>query len=228
MTFCTSKTQRLPRGFFLTFEGPEAAGKTTQLERLAEKLQKTGYDVCRTREPGGTMLGERLRVHIKEENTDEPVSSEAELLMIGAARAQLVNRVILPALNNGKIVLCDRFIDSTTVYQGYARGLDAAFIQHMHEMTTQGRMPDLTVVIDIDVHAGQRRTDARTPQENYAGSDRFENETLDFHEKVREGFLRTARENPGRVCVIDGNQSLTDVHSAILERVEHAIERMAQ
>ena len=137
----------MEKGLFITFEGPDGSGKSTQLRILAEWLKQQGRQVYLTREPGGTLLAEKIRALLLDKG-DEPVSPEAELLLFGASRAQHVRRVILPFLENGGIVLCDRFLDSTTAYQGYARGLDMTFINQLHHFCVCGRMPDLTFLLD--------------------------------------------------------------------------------
>lgn len=209
-------------GFFITFEGPEGAGKSTQIRRLAHDLGQRGYAVCVTREPGGTRLGERLRRLIKHFPGPEPVAPEAELLMFGASRAQLVRQVILPHLAGGGLVLCDRFADSTTVYQGLGRRLDAAFIQAMHRVTIGGRWPDLTFLLDLDVDAGLAR--ARQRRGNRPGpADRIEAESRAFHQAVREGFLALARTEPRRFRIVDAAADPDTVHACILAEVDRAL-----
>lgn len=209
-------------GFFVTFEGPEGAGKTTQIELLNRVLSARGYAVTVTREPGGTRLGERLRELIKHFDDPEGVAPEAELLLFGASRAQHVRLVIGPHLARGGIVLCDRFADSTTVYQGLARGLDPAFIAAMHRFTLGTRWPDLTFVMDLDVDAGFER--ARQRQLAAPGpADRIEAESRPFHEAVRRGFLELAAREPGRVRVIAAAAAPDVVHARILEELDRAL-----
>lgn len=209
-------------GFFVTFEGPEGAGKTTQIDLLSRVLSARGFDVKVTREPGGTRLGERLRELIKHFDDPEGVVPEAELLLFGASRAQHLRLVIAPHLDRGGIVLCDRFADSTTVYQGLARGLDPAFIQALHHFTIGDRWPDLTFVMDLDVDAGFARTRSRrlaTP----GPADRIEAESRPFHEAVRRGFLELAASDPRRFRVIAAAAAPEVVHARILEELDHAL-----
>jgi len=208
----------------VSFEGPEGGGKSTQVQMLAIALRELGYDVCRTREPGGTPLGERLRETLKGLGTDDVPCPVAELLLFGASRAQLMKHVIRPVLARGGIVLCDRFADSTTVYQGCARGLSVAFIRQMHELTLDGRWPDVTVLLDLDPDTGfdRRARELGTA----APADRFEAESRDFHQRVRQGFLTVAESAPDRVSVVDATRSAQDVHRQILDLVHHAIVRL--
>jgi dTMP kinase len=209
-------------GYFVTFEGPEGAGKTTQIERLAQVLGQRGYAVKVTREPGGTRLGERLRELIKHFDAAEGVAPEAELLMFGASRAQHLRVVILPHLAAGGVVLCDRFADSTTVYQGLARGLDRAFIDAMHRFTIGSRWPDLTVLLDLRVEAGLAR--ARHRQSAVPGPvDRIEAEPQGFHEAVRQGFLALAQAEPRRFRIVDAAMDADTVHARIVEEIDRAL-----
>ena len=208
------------KGLFITLEGPEGAGKSTQLERLAATLAKRGCDVLQTREPGGTALGEELRRLIKYFGEPGEVGAEAELLMFGASRAQLMREVILPHLSRGGVVISDRFADSTTVYQGYARQLDTDFIERMHTLTLCGRWPDLTLLLDVDMETGYSRIRARRGE---AAPDRIEAESRDFHQAVREGFLRLAEAHPERIAVICAAVTPDQVHKRIMEVVDRAL-----
>ncbi len=212
----------IPGGFFITFEGPEGAGKTTQVERLAEALRRRGYRLCVTREPGGTALGERLRDLVKHGVGPGSLTPEAEVLLFGASRAQLVREVILPCLGEGGVVICDRFADSTTVYQGLARGLDPAFIEAMHRFTVGRRWPDLTVLLDLDVEVGLARVRGRGA-DRPGPPDRIEAECRAFHEAVRRGFLRIARAQPDRFRVIDAGADAETVHGRVLAEVDRAL-----
>ncbi len=212
----------IPNGFFITLEGPEGAGKSTQIRLLANKLRQ--YDVLETREPGGTVLGEKLRQLIKHFDGPEKVTPETELLLFGACRAQLVQHVIRPQLQNGGIVICDRFADSTTVYQGVARGLDSDFIEHMHSFTVGSCWPNLTFLLDLDVDTGFERSFLRNGARDPA--DRIEAESRAFHQKVRQGFLNLAKQHADRIKVIDASRKPEDVHRQILEITKRAIEKI--
>ena len=208
-------------GLFISFEGPEGAGKTTQAKLVADTLRGRGYDVCEAREPGGTRLGEQLRQLLTHSDPAEAVSPEAELLMFGASRAQLMQRLVLPHLQRGGVVVCDRFADSTTVYQGVARGLDRAFIDRMHALTMAGRWPDLTLLLDLPAQAGLERT--RQRKCSSVPCDRFEAEPGAFHEAVRAGFLQLAAAFPDRVTIIDASDPADTVRRRVMEIVDRAL-----
>lgn len=205
-------------GKFITLEGPEGAGKTTLIKNIRDTLQQRGYETLVSREPGGTSVGEELRRIVK--HSSEPVSLETELLIFSAARAQLVRQVFLPFLNQYKdgIILCDRFMDSTTVYQGYARGYDLERIDHLHRIAVGSCVPDLTLLLDLPVEVGFQRAGMRGN-----GTDRFESQAIVFHEKVRRGYLELAKQNPERFCVLDATKSpervYGDANVAIRERL---------
>ncbi|MBT3288811.1 MAG: dTMP kinase [Victivallales bacterium] len=207
-------------GLLLTFEGPEGAGKSTQISLLADVLRQRDRNVLTTREPGGTPLGEELRRLIKHFGGPDSVSDEAELLMFGASRAQLMSHVIQPHLDAGGVVLCDRFADSTTVYQGLARGLDAGFIERLHEFTLGHRWPDLTILLDVTVDTGFARVHSR---QDDGPVDRIEAESRQFHEAVREGFLTLAKRHPERFFVTSGEGDPAAIHQTILEALDHAL-----
>lgn len=207
-------------GMFITFEGSEGSGKTTQIRLLEERLKGESCDVVTTREPGGTPLGEQLR-GVLMSSGKEDISAEAELLLFSASRVQHVKRLILPQLRNGGVVLCDRFIDSTTAYQGYARGLDMDFINKLNDFATCGRYPDITFVLDLDVETGFSRL--RKRYEGQEVHDRIEAESRAFHTSVRKGFLDLARKYPARIKVIDANRPIELVQADIWWEVYHAI-----
>ena len=190
-------------GTFITFEGGEGCGKSTQIRLLAERLGAAGLTVRVLREPGGTVIGEAVRGILL-----DPLHGEmcvaAEILLYEASRAQLVEQVVRPALAAGEIVVCDRFFDSTTAYQGYARGIDLTRISEMNHAATNGLAPDRTLVLDIDPAVGLRRATAY-------GTDRLESEDLAFHQAVRDGFLAIAHAEPARVRVIDASDSVASV-----------------
>ena len=210
----------IPNGLFITLEGPEGGGKTTQASRLAGALRQRGFEVCETREPGGTPLGEELRSLVKHFGGPGAVCPEAELLLFGASRAQLMRAVILPHLARGGAVVCDRFADSTTVYQGFVRGLDPEFIERLHRLTVGERWPDLTLLLDVDASAGLRRTAARSQASQF---DRLEAEPREFHDRVRDGFLRLADAHPARIRVVDAGEAPDQVHRQMMEVVDRVI-----
>ena len=205
-------------GLFITFEGVEGAGKSTQCRLLADALRSRGREVLVTREPGGTPLGEELRALVKHFQGPGGIVPEAELLMFCAARAQIVRQALLPLLNRGGVVICDRFADSTTVYQGFARGLDLGVIRTLQTFATAGRMPDLTFVLDLDADAGLARTKVRA--EANAHTDRFEQEGRAFHEKIRAGFLQLAAAEPARFRVLPATLPAAELHQRVLAEVD--------
>jgi len=195
-------------GLFITLEGPEGAGKSTNREYLAERLREQGIDVLLTREPGGTPLAERIRALLLDPS-DEPMAADTELLLVFAARAQHLQQVIRPALARGCVVLCDRFTDATYAYQGGGRGLSVERIAQL-ELFVQGELrPDLTLIFDLPVEIGLARAAAR------GRLDRFEQEGRGFFEAVREAYLQRAAQAPQRYRVLDAGQSLAQVQADI-------------
>lgn len=208
------------RGLFITIEGPEGAGKTTQARLLYEHF-RPNYPVLYTREPGGTRIGERIRVLLLDEGHRE-MTAQTETLLFAAARAQFVSEVVEPALREGRLVLSERYVDASLAYQGYARGVGIEIVREVNAVSTRGLLPDLTLLIDIDAHAGLERARRAAGKEGRQGrGDRLEQEDLAFHVRVREGFLAIAREWPNRVQVVDGNRAQPLVHAEIVQRVEH-------
>ena len=200
-------------GFFLTFEGVEGSGKSTQQALLARRLRGAGHGVRELREPGYTELGERLRPLLLRSGGTPPAPA-AELFLYLAARAQLAAEVIAPALARGQVVICDRFVDSTTAYQGYGRGFDLALIERLNRTATGGVWPDVTVLLDLDPAVGLARRAARRE-----GLDRFEQEALAFHQRVREGYRALARAEPDRFVVLDGGQDPAALAAEVWARV---------
>ncbi|RMH72260.1 MAG: dTMP kinase [Gemmatimonadetes bacterium] len=197
------------QGLFITFEGIEGSGKSTQIQLLAERLQAQNYTCVVTREPGGTALAEKIRdLLLDPEHTT--MSPRAELLLYAASRNQHLHEKIIPALERGDIVICDRFYDSTTAYQGAGRVLEPALIQTVTDVAVGSHRPDLTFFIDVPVAVGLDRIRQRHGQ-----LDRLESETLDFHERVREGYLAIAQNEPERVVLIDGMQPIPAVQQQI-------------
>ncbi|WP_417778216.1 dTMP kinase [Stutzerimonas xanthomarina] len=205
-------------GLFITLEGPEGAGKSTNREYLAQRLRDRGLDVVLTREPGGTPLAESIR-ELLLAPADEPMNSDTELLLVFAARAQHLAQVIRPALARGAVVLCDRFTDATYAYQGGGRGLSTQRIEQL-ESFVQGEMrPDLTLIFDLPVEVGLSRAAAR------GRLDRFEQEGLGFFEAVRSTYLSRARDDLQRYRIVDASQSLTAVQQDLEELLPEVLER---
>lgn len=209
---------------FVTFEGGDGSGKTTQIKALESYLSSCGQPCVVTREPGGTELGTMLRQVLLEAG-GAPIAPSSELFLYLADRAQHVSQVIRPALAAGKIVLCDRFTDSTLAYQGYGRGLDLNLLRQFNGVADAGTRPDLTLLFDCPVAVGLGRTASRQAQSPSGAplEDRFEREQLAFHEKVRAGFLDLARQEPHRFRVIDAAQSAADVSLEIFRIVDEAL-----
>ncbi len=191
---------------FVTFEGPEGAGKSTHIARLAGRLRAAGNEVLTTREPGGTPTGEAIRALLQHDASGEALAVETELLLFAASRAQLVRTVLIPALARGAWVLCDRFADSTTAYQGYGRQLDLNRIAWLNELAMGECRPRLTLLLDVPVEVGFRRLTQRHAA-TATGHDRMERQARDFHERVRAGFLEIARREPARVRLIDATRA---------------------
>ena len=195
-------------GLFITLEGPEGAGKSTNREYLAERLREQGIDVLLTREPGGTPLAERIR-ELLLDPSDEPMAADAELLLVFAARAQHLQQVIRPALAKGSVVLCDRFTDATYAYQGGGRGLSIERIAQLEQFVQGELRPDLTLIFDLPVEIGLARAAAR------GRLDRFEQEGRGFFEAVRQAYLQRAKQAPQRYRVLDAGQTLAQVQADI-------------
>ena len=203
------------RGLLVTFEGGEGSGKSTQIERLADFLRGEGLEVVAAREPGTTLVGEAVREILLETGPDQ-LAPETELALFLAARAQLVSEVVRPALEAGKIVLLDRYGDSSVAYQGHGRGFDPEEVKAFNAFVTRGLEPDLTVLIDVAVEASRERARNRPP-------DRIERAGDRFHERVRAGYRRLAMNEPERFVVLDGTESIETVQSAIRDRVREAL-----
>lgn len=204
----------MTRGLFITFEGGEGAGKSTQIKRLGSKLRAKGYGLTVTREPGGSPGAEAIR-HVILSGAAEPFGPKMEALLFAAARSDHIEQVIRPAIARGDIVLCDRFVDSWRVYQGGA-GVDPAFMASIERVSLNGMKPDLTLIFDIDPAEGLHRATARRGNEI---ADRFEKETLSVHRQRREAFLEIARREPERCVVIDAAQDVDAVEDAVTAAV---------
>jgi dTMP kinase len=210
-----------PPGHFLTFEGMDGCGKTTQLRLLAQHLRERGREVVETVEPGGTEIGRQIR-RILLDPTNTAIQPRTELLLYFASRAQNVDEVIRPALDSGSVVLCDRFTDSTLVYQGCGRGLDARVVLDLDRISCQGLQPATTVLIDIDLETSLSR--AKRRNERYGQSEsRIDEESAAFHESVRKGYLALAAAEPGRFIVIDGRVSIGDVARQIRQELQNRV-----
>lgn len=205
---------------FITLEGMEGCGKSTQCALLVEHFTRLGFDVLRTLEPGGSVLGKELRrILLNPANSD--LSPVSELFLYLADRAQHVGTVIRPALAQDRVVICDRFADSTVVYQGYGRGLEPSLLRQLNDTAVQGLWPDATVLLDLDPEQGLRRALARNMRENKARTEgRFEAESLAFHTRVREGYLTWAALNRERFLVVDADRTPEQVFTAILRGLE--------
>jgi dTMP kinase len=202
---------------FITFEGGEGGGKSVQAKALYRRLSRMAVPVLLTQEPGGTPFGKRIGRWLKwAQDTD--ISPLTELMLFNASRAQLVAEVIQPALKNGRVVISDRYADSTTVYQGYGRGLDLAMVKAVNRSATQGLTPDLTVLLDapVEVCFARKGTDKR---------DRFEQEVKAFHQRVRESYLKLAADEPQRWLVVDASQSRAKIAKIIWPRVNRLLSR---
>lgn len=209
----------LEKGLFITFEGSEGTGKTTQIQRLAKRLEENGHQVVVTREPGGTPLGEEIRHLLKHSKSGANMVPRAELLLFEASRAQHVDELIKPNLAKGAVVISDRFHHSTTVYQGVGRSIDAKPVEVINQFAIDSAVPDLTVLIDLDPKEGFRRIQHR----NTEPPDRMEQETIDFYQAVRQGFLKLAKKEKDRFLLINGNQSINEVEEAIWNGVKERI-----
>jgi dTMP kinase len=209
---------------FITFEGGDGTGKSTQIKLLESYLVAQGKSCLVTREPGGTSLGELLRQIVLEAGT-RSISSPTELFLYLADRAHHVHEVVAPAIAQGKIVLSDRHSDSTVAYQGYGRGMDTELLLKLNEIASGGLKPDLTFLLDCPVAVGLSRTVQRKSRRAAVkGNDRFENENSEFHEKVRQGFLQLARAEPARFYIIDASRSEQQVFAAIKEVVDRRLD----
>ncbi len=206
-------------GKLFTFEGSEGSGKSTQIELLADELEGMGNEVIVTREPGGTEIGEEIRHLLIHNAAGSNMAPEAELLLFAAARAQLVRQVVIPALKEGKIILCDRFLDSTTVYQGAARSISSDPVSFINQFAVAGITPDLTFILDVPAEESMARVKRRVTDL----PDRMEQENVDFYKKVREGYLLLARSLPERFYVVDGTRDLKinqeDILKTVLEHI---------
>ena len=205
-------------GVFITFEGIEGCGKSTQIARLAKRLAKVGRSIVQLREPGGTKIGEAIRKTVKHPPGDTPISPETELLLMNASRAQLVQQVVRPALAEGSVVLCDRFYDSTLAYQGYGRGLDLAKVQNAIDLAVGGTKPNITLLLDIPLEVSAGRV-AKRQRESDETSDQFDRSGDLFFQRVLDGFQALAKAEPQRFRTIKANQPPASVSDEIWNAV---------
>jgi len=209
--------KRKRRGFFITLEGPDGSGKSTQSLLLARYLKRQGHKVVRTREPGGTSIAEALRRIIL--NPKNRISKVTEVLLYEAGRAQHTSELILPALREGKIVICERYTDATLAYQGYGRKLDIRMVKELNRIASSGLKPDLTLLLDLNVREGLKRV------RKISGGrmDRMERESIRFHERVRKGYLKIASREPGRVKLIRVKETPEKTHLEVVKIVEKLV-----
>lgn len=209
------------RGKFITFEGPEGAGKSTQAAMLIAKLEARGIEVIYTREPGGTKLGEAIRGVLQYNAAEEDPCPESEVLLFEASRAQLVRQVIRPALERGAWVICDRFADSTTAYQGFGRGFSVELMETINRFAIGDAEPDMTLLLDVNVSLGMQRC-AKRQVGKKVQYDRIESEALEFHEKVRQGYLELARRYPQRFRKVDAMRHAEPIAEDVWKLVNDA------
>ncbi|HLJ15769.1 MAG TPA: dTMP kinase [Bryobacteraceae bacterium] len=208
----------MTRGLFLTFEGTEGSGKSTQMRLLAERLELKGYELLQTAEPGGTRIGKQIR-RVLLDTANQELSATAELLLMFASRAQNIDEWILPALGEGKIVLSDRWTDSTLAFQGVARGLGQEVVLEVDRIACRGLIPDLTLYIDIDLETGLARARDRNRRESGVET-RIDEHPSEFHRKVRDAYLQLAAEEPRRFRLIDGDRDPNSIADDIWREVE--------
>lgn len=201
------------RALFISFEGSEGCGKTTQISRLVARLEERGIPVLLTREPGGTEIGEQIKHLLQFSPAGKSMMPETELLLFAASRAQLVRELITPALAAGTTVIADRFFDSTTIYQGVARQLKHGSVKMINEFAVGDCKPDLTFLLDLDTATARDRLNLRTPR--FAFADRMESEPMDFYDRVRRGYLELAEQEPARIRVIESSRPPAEVESDI-------------
>ncbi|MCF7791618.1 MAG: dTMP kinase [Victivallales bacterium] len=208
------------KGYFITFEGPDGSGKSTHIKLVYEALTALNLSCILTREPGGTELGERIRNILKDTALNKTLSIQTEALLLQTARAQHIHEIINPALKEGKIVLCDRFADSSTAYQGIAHGLGKEIIEYLNKISTSGLKPDITIVLDIAPEEGLKRAEKRSRNEP---KDRWEEQKSDFHYKVRYAFLELAKAEPERFRVVPVRGTVAETQKQIYNIVKNAL-----
>lgn len=218
-TINKGRDSKRSKGWLITFEGSEGSGKTTQIGRIATRFEDLGFKVVLAREPGGTEIGEEIRHLLKFAQPGHEIYPETELLLFAASRAQLVREVFFPSLKRGDIVLCDRFLDSTTVYQGVGRQIAADSVHMINNFAAGNIIPDVTVVIDLAAEIGFERIKHRAT----STPDRLEQETIGFYRKVREGYLMLAKATPERFIVVDGTTSREKIEERIWDELSQRV-----
>lgn len=212
------------RGLFITFEGPDGAGKTTQLKLLADFLIGQGYDVVTTREPGGTPISDKIRNILLDPNHKE-LTDQTEILLYAASRAQLVHEAILPALNRKKIVLCDRFIDASIAYQAYGLEINRKVVEEINRFASSGLTPNRTYLLNISPESGRKRLIDRNKKQLNGGLDRIEQKGLEYHQRVQNGFLTLAGEQAGRILTIDADMPQETIFQLIKEDMKQLLKK---
>ncbi len=211
----------MSKGILVTFEGVEGSGKSTHCERICAYLEKKGFEVVHVHEPGGTRIGQQVR-NILLSGENEEMVDRTELFLFMASRSQIVGELIRPALNAGKVVVCDRYIDSTVTYQGYGRGIDEKFIKVLNKFAVGEVVPDLTIVLDVETPIGLKRAKKRLSGEK---PDRIEKLKLSFHQRIREGYLALARAEPGRVRIVDVDRDIKKTERAVKKCVDRFLQK---
>jgi len=206
------------KGIFITIEGGDGSGKSTQIDLLMSYFNEHGFSVLLTREPGGTSISEKIREVILDSNNME-MANMTEVLLYAAARAQHVAEFIKPNIENGKVVICDRFVDSSVVYQGYARDVGIDAVENINSYATQGLLPDLTILLDLPPDLGLSR------KKNQQALDRLELQSDTFHLRVNEGYRLLAKRHPSRILVVDATKSIEDIHLIILEAIHSLLSK---
>ncbi len=203
----------MKQGLFITFEGADGCGKTTQLNLLKDYLEQKGHEIVLTREPGAKGLGEKIREILL--NYEGDVSNRCESFLFLADRAQNIDIIVNPAIKEGKIVLCDRHTDSSVAYQGYGRGLDIEQIKTLNKLATGGKVPDITLVFDVDVETSMKRVGNE--------KDRMESAGIEFFNRVRNGYLEIAKQEPDRIKIIDSTKSIKEIHTEVIKVIEQIL-----
>ena len=214
----------MARGIFITVEGMEGSGKTTHCEKISAYLEKKGFEVIQVHEPGGTRIGEQVRNILLSAGNEEMID-RAELFLFLASRSQLVEEVIRPSMAAGKVIVCDRYIDSTVAYQGYGRGVDEKFIRLLNKFVVGNVEPDLTIILDVDAPVGLRRAIKRLGEKE---PDRIEKGTLSFHQRVRQGYLSLPRTEHERVRIVDAGTDVKKTERSIKRHIDNFLEKLSK